>query len=130
MQLDSIRPTAGHHTAAAPESPSGPRQGAQPRSRSQESAEDAGAQEIQQDRLDRQTPSAEELREVVEELSKYTGWGNFDISFSRDDKTDSLVVTLTERDSGEMIRQFPPEEILSLRSHIQHVLGLVFDHMA
>ncbi len=130
MQLDNIPPTAGHHTRAVTPASSGKGPETPPLQTAPPAADDGGSRAIREDRLEQQTPSTDELRETVEELSKYTGWGNFDISFSRDDKTDSLVVTLTDRDSGEMIRQFPPEEILSLKSHLRRALGLVFDHMA
>lgn len=74
--------------------------------------------------------SNEELEEAVESLREYAGWGNFNIGFDTDDETESLVITITDRDSGELLRQIPPEQILKLRDHLQDVLGLVFDHLA
>ncbi|MEZ5359431.1 MAG: flagellar protein FlaG [Candidatus Zixiibacteriota bacterium] len=76
------------------------------------------------------TISKDELEKAVESLSEYAGWGNFNIGFDTDDETDSMVITISDRDSGEIVRQIPPDQILKLRSHLQEVLGLVFDHMA
>jgi len=71
-----------------------------------------------------------EYDKALESLKEYAGWGNFNIDFATDDETGSIVIKIIDRDSGETLRQIPPEEILSLRSHLRDVLGMVFDHMA
>jgi uncharacterized FlaG/YvyC family protein len=71
-----------------------------------------------------------ELEKAIDSLNKYAGYGNFNINFARDDKTDSLVIKIVDRDTGETIRQIPPDQILRLRLHLREVLGLVFDYMA
>ena len=73
---------------------------------------------------------AVDLEKTMENLQEYAGWGNFNIDFTTDDQTGSLVIMVIDRDTGETLRQIPPEQILKLRSHIQEVLGMVFDHMA
>ncbi len=72
----------------------------------------------------------DELEEAIESLREYAGWGNFNIGFHKDDVTDTLVIQITDRDSGEMVHQIPSDQILKLRGHLREVLGLVFDHMA
>ena len=71
-----------------------------------------------------------DFEDTMENLKEYAGWGNFNIGFSTDDETGSLIIKIIDRDTGETLRQIPPDEILSLRSHLQEVLGLVFDHLA
>ena len=68
-----------------------------------------------------------EAEQAVNSLLEYAGWGNFNIDFTKDDQTGSLVISIIDRDSGEVIRQIPPDEILTLRSHLQELLSEVFD---
>ncbi len=70
-----------------------------------------------------------ELEKTVESLTEYRGWGNFNIDFSLDDQTGSLVISIIDRDSGELLRQIPPDQILNLRMHLQELLSEVFEHM-
>jgi flagellar protein FlaG len=71
-----------------------------------------------------------DFEKTMESLKDYVGWGNFNIDFATDDQTGSMVIKIIDRDTGETLRQIPPDQILSLRSHLQEFLGLVFDHMA
>lgn len=74
--------------------------------------------------------ASEELNEVIQEMRQYQGWGNFNIGFDRDEATDSLVVKIIDRETGETLRQIPPEQILRIRQHMREVIGLVFDDFA
>ena len=68
-----------------------------------------------------------ELEKTIESLQEYAGWGNFNIDFAKDDQSGSLVISIIDRDSGEVVRQIPPDEILTLRSHLRELLREVFD---
>ncbi len=68
-----------------------------------------------------------EMERTIKSLQEYAGWGNFNIDFSQDDQSGSLVIRIIDRDSGEVIRQIPPDEILSLRSHLKELLSEGFD---
>ena len=74
--------------------------------------------------------SLTDLDKVMESLNKYSGLGNFSIRFATDDQTGSLVVSVVDRETGEVLRQIPPDEILSLRSHLQTVLESVSNRSA
>lgn len=76
------------------------------------------------------SPPESELEKTVQHLTEYVGWGNFTIEFKTDDQTGSMVISIIDRDTGEILRQIPPEQILKLKSRIREMLGLVFDHMA
>ena len=69
----------------------------------------------------------QDLEKTIESLRKFEGWGNFTIDFARDDQTGSLVISIIDRETGEVLRQIPPDQILSLRSHLQELLRGVFD---
>ncbi len=73
---------------------------------------------------------SEELDRVLEEMREFRGWGNFNIGFDLDKATHSLVVKIIDRDTGETLRQIPPDEILRIRQHMREALGLIFDYLA
>ena len=73
---------------------------------------------------------AEDLKKVVEYLEEFANWGNFNIGFDQEEDTNLTVVTIVDRDSGEIIKQIPPEEILRVKSQVREIAGLIFDHLA
>ncbi len=74
--------------------------------------------------------SISEVEKALKNLREYAGWGNFNIGFSIDEQTGSLVIKIIDRDTGEMLRQIPTDQILALRSHLQKMLKAVLDHLA
>jgi len=74
--------------------------------------------------------SLTDLDKVMESLRQYSGLGNFSIRFATDDQTGSLVVSVVDRETGEVLRQIPPDENLRLRSHLQTVLESVSNRSA
>ncbi len=38
-----------------------------------------------------------------------------------------LVVQITDRDSGDLIKQFPAEEVIQIRAKLNDLMGLLFD---
>ncbi len=71
-----------------------------------------------------------EMEKIIANLRKYADWANFDINFALDDKTGTLVIRIVDRDTGEVRRQIPPDEILALRSHLQELLKDAFAESA
>ncbi len=45
-------------------------------------------------------------------------------------ESESIVIQLTDGTSGELIRQFPPEELLELQAKLDDLVGLLFDKKA
>lgn len=131
MQLEDITSTAAHLNLAAGLVHGRAIRGEVPRVRK-------GATDIAEpgvvDRMEEidvnKSVDADELHEAVREMRKYHGWGNFNIDFDRDDETNSLIVKIIDRDTGEVLRQIPPDQILKMRRHLREALGLVFDHIA
>jgi flagellar protein FlaG len=126
MQIEEVSSTAGLHTKG-PKSyrpdggrPEMARQGQT--SAAQTRLDEVELTDVGQDISD--------FEKTLENLQEYAGWGNFNIDFSKDDQTGSLIIKVIDRDSGETLRQIPPDQILSLRSYLQEMLGQVFDHMA
>ncbi|MBU0676262.1 MAG: flagellar protein FlaG [Proteobacteria bacterium] len=42
-------------------------------------------------------------------------------------ETDDILVQVTNRDSGELIRQIPSEEVVKLRQKLEELAGILFD---
>jgi flagellar protein FlaG len=71
-----------------------------------------------------------EIEKSLADMRQYEGWGNFNIGFSTDQESGSLVIQIVDRETKEVLRQIPPDEILALKAHLKQVVGLVFDRMA
>ncbi len=78
-------------------------------------------------RLDREQVSrmAEEIQSRLDSLG-----GNLKIALNQDKGSDSIVVQISERNTGEVIRQVPPEEVLDLKKKLEDLVGLLFDQKA
>ena len=71
------------------------------------------------------------LRDLIENeisiLNSELGQKRISLSFSIDDDSGSLVVQVVESESGRVIRQIPPDEILTLRKRLEELTGIIFD---
>jgi len=47
-----------------------------------------------------------------------------------DAETERVVVKVVQQDSGKIIRQIPPEELLELEKHLSHLKGLLLQEQA
>ena len=49
------------------------------------------------------------------------------VSFRHEEGMHDFVIEVTNRETGEMITQFPPEKILNMREHLDELVGMVID---
>ena len=78
-----------------------------------------------------QPASAKEVAKAVEEMQqRLDALGNTKLNFRVVEKPNEVVVQVTDRTSGELVRQFPSEEALKLRVKLQELTGLLFDEKA
>lgn len=72
-----------------------------------------------------------QLRELIEDsiqtLNTELEQRRISLNYSIDDDLDCLVVQVIEADSGKVIRQIPPDEILVLRQRLEELTGIIFD---
>ena len=74
---------------------------------------------------------AKEIAKAVEEMQqRLDALGNTRLNFRVLEKPNEVVVQVTDRTSGELVRQFPSEEALNLRVKLQELTGLLFDEQA
>lgn len=62
--------------------------------------------------------SAEELREILDEINSALYSHNRALRFEINDRTDDIVVRVMNTKTDEVIRQYPSEEVLALRARL------------
>ena len=78
--------------------------------------------------IDRQpTISPDELADKIELLNKELMSRNQAVAFSSDSTTGRDIVRVTNRTTGELIRQMPSAEALKAMQNIDQMMGLIFN---
>lgn len=72
----------------------------------------------------------EQLKEAAEKINEFIEAMTHDLSFSVDKDTNRTVVKVLERDSGEVIRQIPAEEVLKIAKMLDELKGLIIREKA
>lgn len=67
-----------------------------------------------------------QLQQVVEAA----GVKQLAFGFGEHKESGDTFVVISDKDSGEVIRQIPGEEILALRDRIRELIGIMFDKQA
>tara|TARA_B110000027_G_C15950901_1_gene225552 strand:+ start:99 stop:473 length:375 start_codon:yes stop_codon:yes gene_type:complete len=81
--------------------------------------------------IDRQpTISPNELADKIEKLNKDLTSRNQAVAFSSDATTGRDIVRVTNRITGELIRQMPTAEALKAMQNIDQMMGLIFNKSA
>ncbi len=72
--------------------------------------------------------SAEETEQITSDLNEYMGDLQTNLRFSMYEKLDhQVVVEIKNRQTDEVIKQIPSEELLELRVKMEELTGLIFD---
>ena len=77
-----------------------------------------------------QQMSTEEVKEVVESFQEMSETIQTKLSFSVDEENNEIVVKIFDKESEELIRQFPSDEMLSLQDKMSDLAGFLFDQQA
>jgi flagellar protein FlaG len=64
---------------------------------------------------------AAEIREAISEINEFVQGIQRDLSFNMDEASGRTVIRVVDRDSGDLIRQIPSDEVLAIASHIRDV---------
>ena len=67
-----------------------------------------------------------DVEEMVEALEDFANTVQTRLNFTIDDDTEDVVVKIMDKETNEVIKQFPAEEILELREKMQDLTGLLF----
>lgn len=75
-----------------------------------------------------QSLSMEEIRELTAEMNELMDDLQTTLGFSiREDLNHQVVVEITNRETHELIKQIPSEELLSIKEKMEELTGLIFD---
>lgn len=67
------------------------------------------------------------LEEATEHMNQQMRRNSRDLSFSVDDVANTVVVTVKNRESGEVVRQIPNEVALRIAHNMENMKGLLQD---
>ncbi|EAJ5673400.1 flagellar biosynthesis protein FlaG [Campylobacter lari] len=69
----------------------------------------------------------EKLKNATEKLNNQMETLETNVRFAYNDKIHEMYVSVTEKDTGRLIRKIPSEEVMKLIEHFQGVIGTIFD---
>ncbi len=80
----------------------------------------------------RQIPSERgvDLEVTVEKLNKIISDQQKDVAFSVDEEANTTVIKVFRKKTGELIKQYPPEEILAMKAKLRKGVGWLIDKNA
>lgn len=83
------------------------------------------------ERKEQKNVSAEEAEKLTREMqARLDSIGNTRLNFSIHRDPEAVVVQITDRKSGDVLRQFPAEQSLALRQKLDELVGMLFDGKA
>ena len=71
-----------------------------------------------------------DVKEAVEKLNKFVQSQKKYVNFSVDEATHSTVIRIFKTETGELIKQVPPEEVLAMAARIRQSVGWLVDSKA
>lgn len=75
-------------------------------------------------------PDEEELKDVVKAVNDFVNPFNNSLQFSIDKDSDTMVVTVIDASTKEVIKQIPSEEMLALAKALDQLKGLLVKQKA
>jgi flagellar protein FlaG len=72
-------------------------------------------------------PQPIDVENAVEKLNEFVQSQKTDVSFSVDEDAHATVIKIFKSETGELIKQYPPEEILAMKAKINQTVGLLYD---
>ena len=69
-----------------------------------------------------------EIQQALEKLKSLESAPN-NLRFSIDDVSDRIMVTVTDEETGKVVRQLPSEAILRVAHNIESLKGVLFDEL-
>jgi len=73
-------------------------------------------------------PNLSQMRDVAADLQRNIKvLNNVDLQFSIHRSSGQVLVTVTDEDTGKVIREIPEREMLEIAARLEEMVGLVFD---
>ena len=74
--------------------------------------------------------TAEQLFQLVDELNENIHILNTTVSFFIDENTGNTVIRISDRETDEVLREVPTQEVLKLAAKLAEVIGIIVDKTA
>ena len=71
------------------------------------------------------TDYSKELEKIAEAIRKYLRYHKTSVDISLDEELRQIVTKVLDEDSGEVVRQYPPETALAVMRHLKELRGLL-----
>jgi flagellar protein FlaG len=71
--------------------------------------------------------SDKRIEEAVRRLNEQMKETQTKLGFSVDNQTDRLIVKVTNKETGELVRQIPAEAVVKVAQSIESLKGVLFD---
>ncbi|KAA3617656.1 MAG: flagellar protein FlaG [Calditrichaeota bacterium] len=68
-----------------------------------------------------------DIEELVEQANQIADANNKEINFRMDNEGDPPVIIVSDKETGEVIRQIPSEEMIRLNDKMEDFVGLIFN---
>ena len=75
-------------------------------------------------------PEIKLLQEVLEVAQEHFHVQNIGLKFAVHEQTGRVKVTVLDSETGEMIREVPPQQVLDLMAKIDEMMGILFSYRA
>ena len=72
---------------------------------------------------------SERLRDAIETLNAAVKNSPTALSFSRDESSKRFVVTVTDTNTGEVVRNLPGDAVLRMSRQLDSLKGVIFDEL-
>ena len=95
------------------------------RARERESVESAAR--AKEENGEKVVVNEDALKQGIEKINQYIKVFNVKVSFDVDKPTGRTVVRISNNETQEVIREFPPEEFLKMAAKLSELMGLMVD---
>jgi flagellar protein FlaG len=73
------------------------------------------------------TKTDKQLEELMKVIDRAQARAEHHVGISLDEKTNEPIIRITEKDSGRLVREIPPEETRRLSEKLSQIRGLLID---
>jgi len=82
---------------------------------------------LQEELKQSQKELEEEVRDSVKDVNEIVKKVKEGLSFQIHEDTEELMVQVVDKNTDEVIKELPPEEMLDLKARIQEMVGILID---
>ena len=122
-EIGTIKLALASATQTSPTAPTG-----RPQMDVQEKAQAPLANQVEE--AEKPEEDAEPLKEVVSHLNELVRELHRELEFSVDQESGDTVIRVIDRETDEVVRQIPSEELMHLRRRLEEAAGVIFQDSA